>query len=143
MKRITSLLLSAVMTIVLAFGVTGPAVFAADLDTPIEEEEISEVLYSGINYGTSWTTIAETSGSSGFNCNFQVSCLNTSFVPGTFATVSPTDIRMLGKNGNVVWEESGAVAGLGSRVFWCGSDVYKIQARCQYGSGVIYITPSN
>ena len=49
-----------------------------------------------------------------------------------------TNIRMLGKSGNVIWSENEAVAGQGSRVFWCGSDIYTIQASPKAGSGVIY-----
>ena len=52
--------------------------------------------------------------------------------------VVPSNIRMLGKNGNVLWEESGAIAGQGSRIFICGSDVYTIQIKPQSGTGAAY-----
>lgn len=40
-----------------------------------------------------------------------------------------TDIRMLDKNKNVVWEEYGAIGTSASRKFTCGSNVAYIQAR--------------
>lgn len=141
MKKIFSLLLSVVMSLALAFGSTGAVVYAAEIDTPVVEEDIKEdKYYNGTVINTTWKTVAV--ASSGFNCNVYINCRNTAFLPNSW-TVSPTDIRMLGRNGNVVWEESGAVAGLGNRTFWCGSDVYTIQARCQVGSGSLYIHPTD
>lgn len=52
--------------------------------------------------------------------------------------LSRADIRMLGKDGNVVWEEAKACPGKGSRVFWCGSDVYTIQIRVRNGYGTAH-----
>ena len=137
MKKKFSILLTVVMSLAMAFGSIGTVAFAAELDTPVEEEEIEEATYyNGTVINTTWKTVAV--ASSGFNCNVYIECMNTAFLPDTW-TVSPTDIRMLGSNGNVVWEESGAVPGLGNRTFWCGSDVYTIQAKCQVGSGSLYI----
>lgn len=79
---------------------------------------------------TSWKTIA--SSTTGFNCNVYIECWNTT-TSGT--VVAPCDIRMLSKNGNVVWEEKGAINGVGHRIFWCGSDVYTIQIKTQAGHG--------
>lgn len=80
---------------------------------------------------TSWQTIA--TSSTGFNCNVFIKCMNTTT---SGWGVVPSDIRMLGKSGNVVWSENGAVPGQGNRTFWCGSDVYTIQIRTQAGYGV-------
>lgn len=82
---------------------------------------------------TSWQTIAYST--KGFNCNVYVKCNNTATVG---LKVVPCDVQMLDKNGNVLWSENGAIAGLGSRTFWCGSDVYKIQIRTQAGKGTAF-----
>ena len=87
-----------------------------------------------LSINTSWKTIA--SSTTGFNCDVWIASYNL----GTIGlVVSPSDIRMLGKSGNVVWQESGAVAGNGAqRQFWCGSDVYTIQIKTQTGTGSAY-----
>ncbi len=68
-----------------------------------------------------WRTIA--TSTSGFNCNVRIE--------GTVLS-DYMDVRMLGKNGNVLWSESNAFStyGTGYRIFRCGSDVYSIQVRC-------------
>ena len=43
-----------------------------------------------------------------------------------------TDIRMLDKNGNVVWSECCAVDCNQIRTFYCGSNVYSIEARSHF-----------
>lgn len=83
------------------------------------------------NVSTSWKTIA--TSTTGFNCDVFIECRNLD--------LAALDIRMLGKNGNVVWSESGAVGGQGNRIFWCGSDVYTIQVKYQSSSGSVYIQP--
>ena len=71
------------------------------------------------HFGTTWKTVY--SSTTGFNRNVAITCYNTS--------THTNDIRMLGSNGQVVWTEDGAIDYSGSRTFWCGSDVYKIQLR--------------
>lgn len=39
------------------------------------------------------------------------------------------DVRMLDRDGDVVWEEMGAIEADGVRTFWCGPDVRKIQVK--------------
>lgn len=39
------------------------------------------------------------------------------------------DVRMVDKNGDVIWEEIGAMKAGSPRKFWCGPDVYLIQGR--------------
>lgn len=78
-------------------------------------------------FGSSWKTVY--SSSRGFNRNVSITCYNTS--------THKNDIRMLGSNGQTVWTENGAIDYSGSRTFWCGSDVYKIQLR-NTGSGSNY-----
>ena len=137
MKKTHTLMLSLIMILATVFGMTSRVVYAADLNSSVNEETMESDTYNnGALIETSWRTIA--TSNSGFNCNIYIECLNNTFLPNSW-TVSPTDIRMLGKRGNVIWSESGAVAGLGNRTFWCGKDIYKIQARCQVGDGTIYI----
>lgn len=83
---------------------------------------------------SAWTTIA--TSTTGFNCNVKISALNGG-LPAT------TSIRMLGKDGSVVWEEHQAISFSSSRIFWCGSDVYKIQARFTNGVGTVSCWASN
>lgn len=79
---------------------------------------------------TSWTTLA--TSTTGFNCN--VAVFNSS--TGTDGLgILRADIRMLDRSGKVVWQEAKACPGYGTRVFWCGSDVYTIQIRVAYGGG--------
>lgn len=89
---------------------------------------------NALSINTSWKTIA--SSTTGFNCNVWIASYNL----GTIGlSIAPSDIRMLDKSGNVLWQESGAVAGTGAqRQFWCGSDVYTIQIRTQTGTGTAY-----
>ncbi len=83
-----------------------------------------------VTTSTSWTTLA--TSTNGFNCN--VAVFNSS--TGTDGLgILRADIRMLGKSGNVIWEESKACPGSGTRVFYCGPDVYTIQIRVKYSSG--------
>lgn len=84
--------------------------------------------YNGtITTSTSWKTLA--TSTTGFNCN--VAVFNSS--TGTDGLgILRADIRMLGKNGNVIWEETKACPGYGTRIFRCGPDVYKIQIKVQH-----------
>ena len=90
--------------------------------------------YKGtITTSTSWKTLA--TSTTGFNCNVAVVNAST----GTDGLgILRADIRMLGKSGNVVWEESKACPGYGTRVFHCGSDVYTIQIKVAYGGGTAW-----
>ncbi len=123
------------------------SVHALAAEETIREEHINIALENSISplssifessgiaiYSSKWTTIA--TSTSGFNCNVQVNTLN--------ATLPPTNhIRMLGKDGNVVWQENSAISYSNSRVFWCGSDVYEIQIRCSSGVGTASCWPTN
>ncbi len=141
MKKIFSMMLACGMASVMALSNASVVSYAANYNTPMANGVVKADTYNnGTIINTTWKTIA--TSSSGFNCNVYVKCMNTTFVPNTL-TVSPTDIRMLDRNGNVVWEEWGAVAGLGNRTFWCGKNVCKIQARCKVGNGTIYVRRAN
>ncbi len=143
MKYNTRNFIAVILALLFMFGSTMP-VFAAGVPTEefcveIGLNQESESRASGNVYpyppghrvlstNTSWQMIAYST--KGFNCNVTISCMNT--------TVSACDICMLGKNGNIVWTENGAIGGASSRTFWCGSDVYEIQIRTQSGSGTAY-----
>lgn len=89
---------------------------------------------SALHITTSWKTIAYST--KGFGCNVSI----TSFNKGTIGLgIAKSDIRMLDRNGNELWYESGAVLGSGvARVFICGSDVYTIQIRTQKDAGTAF-----
>ena len=141
MKKFSYLLLAMVILFSATFFAKSIVSQANEvIDSERIERVRGETFYNGTVINTSWKTVA--TSTSGFNCNVYIKCMNTAFLPNSW-TVSPTDIRMLNKSGNVIWQESGAVAGLGERVFWCGSNVYTIQARCQVGSGSSYIRRAN
>lgn len=75
---------------------------------------------------SNWQTIAYSDN--GFNCKVYIECSNG-------YVTSNSNIRMLGSNGNVVWQGTGAQPASGSRVYDCGSDVYTIQIMNQVGTG--------
>lgn len=95
--------------------------------------------YKGtITTSTEWKTLA--TSTSGFNCNVEVSNHST----GTDGLgILRADIQMLGRNGQRVWYEEKACPGYGSRVFWCGPDVYTIQIRVAYGNGTASARPTD
>lgn len=82
---------------------------------------------------TSWKTLA--TSTKGFDCNVFIKCENTVFVG---LRIAKNHVRMLDKNGNILWEESGAIKGSAQRIFKCGSDVYTIQIRTEAGKGLAY-----
>ena len=92
-----------------------------------------------MSINTVWKEIAKSTD--GFNCYVYIACYNTS--PGSLTQVAASDIRMLDANGNVIWYEGGAVSGSGSRIFFCGSDVYSIQIRTQTGKGTAFAYETN
>lgn len=75
---------------------------------------------------SNWQTIAYSDN--GFNCKVYIECSNG-------YVTSNSNIQMLDRNGNVIWKETGAQPGSGSRVYECGSNVYTIQIMNQVGTG--------
>lgn len=80
--------------------------------------------FGRIEISSSWQEIAY--DTQGFNCNVEITGYLTSL--GT-----RIDVRMLGKNGNVLWSENDSCPGLSSRVYHCGADVYSIEVRADSG----------
>ena len=56
------------------------------------------------------------------NKSVTITCYNNS-------TYHHNDVRMKDSNGNIVWEEYGAIDYSGQRTFYCGSNVYSIEVR--------------
>ncbi len=81
-----------------------------------------------INIGTSYSSLKVAASSSGHS--FYIKVYNTGY--------GRNDIRMLDKNGRVIWQESGAIAFNGNRTFWCGSNVATIQIKTQTSSAAVY-----
>lgn len=147
MKRIlkSTISLAIVLTLILstntlAYATEAPTAELYDVTSSADDASMGNTITpfsnqykSGINISTSWKTIA--TSTTGFGCNVYIKCMNTTL---DGLTVVPSDIRMLGKNGNVLWSENGAIPGQGSRIFVCGKDVYTIQIRTQAGVGVAY-----
>lgn len=141
MKNISKKVISIVIIIVLTLS-SNISAYATEKKLVIESTETFDNLIStrsnhyeggGIYVDSKkWTTIA--TSTNGFNCNVHVHTASTS--------LDYTSIRMLGKNGNVVWSEKNAIVPLGSRDFWCGSDVYKIQAKCVSGESTVACWPA-
>ncbi len=131
MKKALSMLLSMVLAFSLMVGATGTIVHAEELDTPAEEEDVEEYVNfnTGINVGTSWATIV--TASPGINGNIKVNTVG----------YTRADVRMLGSNGNELWYGEDAIAPVGERTFWCGSDVYTVQIRFHSGTGVVWVGP--
>lgn len=144
MKNICKKLLTIVTFLALIMCLSVPA-FAAEVP---ESAKNDITVSSTAEYGTStfsnnyssggvyvdsksWKTIA--TSSTGFNCNVKIASLGTS--------ITTVDIQMLGKSGNVLWCEYESFGSSSSRVYWCGSDVYKIQAKYHYGNGTIICYP--
>lgn len=138
-----SITLALALAIVLNCNITAFAVEVPSVGTDMivatplavyEDESIAPYsinIEQGKVVRTSWTTIA--TSTTGFNCNIEILSRN--------AAISTTHIRMLDKNGNVLWSENDAIACNDSRIFWCGSDVYTIQARTATGLTSIYCYP--
>lgn len=78
-----------------------------------------------------WTTIA--TSTNGFGCTVQVNVNGTGRV----------SIQMLGQNNDKLWSETGALGLVGSRQFYCGTDVHKIQVKCVSGYSRVSCWPVN
>ena len=150
MKKVLRVTYAMALAVAVLFSssVSSFAVESATVNTEVSEATVAEsVSRAGVTYGgntypyyslstmlkidTSWQTIAYSS--TGFNCNVEIGSYNTGFYG---FGVAKTNIRMLAKDGRVIWEEAAAITGDGvSRVFICGSDVYTIQLRTQSGTG--------
>ena len=146
MKRIFKSTIIAILVVAMLSSTMPLFALAAtpEATTPEPDVEVTSLVMGGNTYpyftagdalvtNTSWQTIA--TSTTGFNCNVYIRCYNTAIVGLRAARSS---IRMLGKSGNVVWEEAGAIAGEGYRIFACGSDVYTIQIKTEAGKGTAY-----
>jgi hypothetical protein len=115
MKKIIPLLL----VLVFALALTSVAAFAGSTSYTVHNAYVTMYSPGG-----------------GINRNVTLSFNNSHFA-------HHNDVRMLGQNGNVIWEEYGAVGYNGTREFWCGSDVYAIQTRVALANVLGIVTPLN
>lgn len=141
-----------VAMMVMAIGMSSISVFAASTDVE-QTTEVSKISTSNANArsnsfpypssqsntyvsSSSWKTVA--SSTTGFNCNVVVG--------GSVLGNYYMDVRMLDKNGNVVWSEENAFSTIGgnggTRTFWCGSDIYYIQVKGHNGNGIAWAYPA-
>ena len=119
-KRILALIIFAT---IISVGTTKNNVYADSANS-----NNNEITTFGANTGfyiksSKWTTVA--SSSKGINNDLTIFVHNTS--------ISTNHIRMLDRYGRVIWEENNAIGNSGSRVFWCGPDVYTVQLRPAIG----------
>lgn len=132
MKNIHKKIVAIIMVLTLALGCSIMA-YAAEISTSqemssyeITEESISPRGNTYVSSGTDvtskdWKTIA--TSTTGFGCNVQINTFNT--------RVNYVSVLMIGKDGKTeVWSETNAIPYNKSRVFYCGTDVYKIQVKC-------------
>lgn len=87
---------------------------------PIELDDVYRQLY--------------TNRATGINANVEVQTYN-------IFGAHQTDIQMADANGNVVWEEAGAISPGGARTFWCGPEVVTIRARISCSNPLGYLQP--
>lgn len=132
MKNIIKTTILFVLVLTMAAGIPF-SVYAASSDDQYETTSKEPEPTRSVNIGTAWTTVI--SSNSGFNRNVTISA-TTFTLNGLFSTV-PCDIRLLGVNDQELWYSGSAVPGNGSEtIFWCGSDVRKVQIRTTAGTGV-------
>ena len=81
-------------------------------------------------YGGTWSTIYI--NNNGINANVKISVITSSLIS------RGADVRMLGRNGEVVWIERQAIGVNGERTFWCGSDVVHLQAKAAVSDSSLY-----
>lgn len=123
MKRMRSIgALMVVLALVLSLG--SVSAFAATPAAPDAEEatvETKSIAATNITLSGVYTVVADRSRTV-FGDDIQIVCYNTN-------TLHHNDVRMKDANGNVIWEEYGAIDTNGSRIFYCGADVYTIEVR--------------
>lgn len=74
-------------------------------------------------------TVVLSNGHGGENVRIQMYNNSDGFV---------NDVRMINWKGEVVWEESAAIGVNGTRTFWCGKNVAKIQVKVRRTSAPSY-----
>lgn len=146
MKRTLSITLAVVMALTMMFG----GVISANAAEEFPAEPAMQEMEAGANarsnsfpytssakalqLSTSWKTIA--TSTTGFGGHVRIHCQNSGFPP------SKGYVRLLDKNGNVLWtsSEEKAVPSQDSYSYWCGNDVYEIQVRVKQFVGIAWTT---
>lgn len=150
MKRTLRIALTTVLVFTMLFCTTFPTYAVSSTTGIISETAHPAATYSSsypyrshsdslIINGSTWKTLA--TSTTGFNCNVIISCSNLSFLSN--GKLAKGLVRMIGRNGNVLWTSPAeeGVPGQGSRVYWCGSDVYRIEIKTQTGGGCAWANP--
>jgi hypothetical protein len=114
----------------LLFAIMAPLTALAAVSTDPEQGKIIDEIpveilsANNVTIFRDWTTVrtAPTSNPIGINRNIGIRVFN-------HCTSQVNDIRMLGRNGQIVWQENNTIGNAGQRIFWCGPDVYTIQLR--------------
>ena len=68
----------------------------------------------------------------GINANVKISVITSNPIS------RGADVRMLGRNGEVIWIERQAIGVNDERTFWCGSDVVHLQAKAAVSDSTLY-----
>lgn len=147
MKRFFYVLMASIML----FSFTTTAFAAETAPVDVVNENVSTAAaksytckytgyYDALDVTTSWKVLA--TSTTGFDCYVTICTRNTAILSS--GGIAKTVVRMLGKNGNVLWTSTDeySVPGQGSYEYHCGSDVYKIEVKTQAGGGSCWIDPT-
>lgn len=136
MKKILPIFILAFTVLFCAVQSTDRPVFANEFTNATDNEALNTVgiIYRAPyrtgtgNLTTSWTQVAKTNTNSGMNMWIR---LNTST-----SMDCDVDVRMKDKNNKVIWSENKAfhAANDGYREFWCGKNVYSVEAKISTGN---------
>lgn len=127
------------MVVAIAISCVGANTIAYAEDSPstISEQENNSPAVEprtrfgeAVLYGGTWSTIYI--NDNGINANVKISVITSSLIS------RGADVRMLGRNGEVVWIERQAIGVNGERTFWCGSDVVHLQAKAAVSDSSLY-----
>lgn len=130
MKKMTKRFVAVVLMFMMALSLTVTA-FAAT-HYPYNSGNMCDISSS------SWYNIA-TADTSGNGIDHWVRIFNETRTVASLNREANCYVRFLGKNGDVLYNTT--MPGNSSDLFWCGSDVYKIQVKTEAGKGNAYVIP--
>lgn len=129
-KLLAVLAVLAVISTLTFFAVQNTAYASDDASTYAAPQCSGAPNYTHIVHGSYQTVI-------GSRVHNRWACLYT-----YGGSVTRVDVRMLGRTGNVVWEEKDAMPTYGKRNFWCGDNVYALQVKAVRESGIYPAPPT-
>lgn len=126
MKRLSAIVMAVLL---LSMTVIPSTAFAAQTNELVQDETLAEapIVTYAVNQVTIydyWVTVKAPPASSSTGLNRWVT-----FSVSNMSSAHTNDIRMFNKNGQEIWAEQAAIPHSGSRSFWCGSDVYRVDMR--------------